>query len=86
MIVKVPMGPELKGLGMHSTNTLDYCIVLRGKMRLILETGSVDLEAGDVFVDRGVLHGSISLGDTPAVMACVLVPALPVGNCATIGA
>ena len=69
---------------MHATNTLDYCIILRGRMELVVETGSVILEAGDVFVDRGILHGARSLGDTPAVMVTILIPAEPVGNGATI--
>jgi quercetin dioxygenase-like cupin family protein len=84
MIVEVPMGPGLGGMGMHATDTLDYGIVVRGTMELVLETGSVVLNAGDVFVDRGVLHGARSLGDTPAVMAVVLVPAHPVGKGATV--
>jgi mannose-6-phosphate isomerase-like protein (cupin superfamily) len=84
MMVEVPLGPELGSMGMHATDTLDYCIVVRGRMELVLETGSVVLEAGDVFADRGVLHGARSLGETPAVMAVILVPAHPVGEGATV--
>lgn len=83
-IVEVPVGEGLGSLGMHATDTLDYCVIVRGRMEFVVETGSVILEAGDVMVDRGVMHGARSVGDTPAVMACVLVPAEPVGNGATI--
>jgi quercetin dioxygenase-like cupin family protein len=84
MMVEVPLGPGLGSMGMHATDTLDYCIVVKGRMELVLEAGSVTLEAGDVFADRGVLHGARSLGDTPAVMAVILVPAHPVGKGATV--
>lgn len=83
-IVEVPVGQGLGRLGIHATNTLDYCVIVRGRMELVVETGSVILEAGDVMVDRGVMHGARSVGDVPAVMACVLVPAEPVGKGATI--
>ena len=33
-------------------------------MELVVETGSVILEAGDLMVDRGVMHGARSVGDS----------------------
>lgn len=84
MIVEVQPGKGLGPMGMHATNTLDYCVIVRGRMELVLETGSVILEAGDVFVQRGVMHGARAIGDECAIMAVVLVPAEPVGNGATV--
>lgn len=39
------------------TNTLDYDTVLEGSCELMLETGSVELEAGDCVVIPGTVHG-----------------------------
>jgi hypothetical protein len=42
---------------MHRTDTLDYDVVLRGEVTLLLEDGEVVLRAGDSVVIPGVLHG-----------------------------
>lgn len=69
---------------MHATDTLDYIVVLKGRLELILETGSVELGPGDCVVDRGVIHAWRALGDEPAMSVGVLVPSTPVGAGATI--
>jgi len=61
----------------HATDTLDYVVVLRGRIELLLEAGSVELEAGDCVVDRGVAHAWRVLGDEPAMMAVAFMPAEP---------
>ena len=75
---------ESDGPYMHATDTLDYLIVIRGRVRLTVETGSVDLDPGDCIVDRGVIHGWEVLGDEPVIMATALMPAGPVASGATI--
>jgi len=43
--------------GMHTTDSVDYGILLEGTMRLELDDGEVvDLEAGDVVVQNGTRH------------------------------
>jgi quercetin dioxygenase-like cupin family protein len=76
MVVQVQPGSHPL---MHATNSIDYLIVLSGRILLKLETEEVTLEPGDLIVDRGVLHGWTALGDEPGVMACVMVPAEPLG-------
>ena len=61
----------------HSTDTLDYVVVLRGRIELQLETCSVELAAGDCVVDRGVNHAWRVLGDEPAMLAVAFLPAEP---------
>ena len=39
------------------TNTLDYDTVLEGSCELLLETGSVTLETGDMVMIPGTVHG-----------------------------
>lgn len=74
----------LMGPGMHATDTIDYVIVLKGRIEFSTETGKVELGAGDILVDRGVAHGWRALGDEPAMTAVVMLPANPIGEGATI--
>jgi len=41
---------------MHRTETVDYAVVLEGEITLILDEGEVELEAGDVVIQRGTSH------------------------------
>src|SRR3546814_12708345 len=70
---------------MHATNTLDYGILLSGRITLVTETGETKLEPGDLIVDRGVLHGWPNPGPGPAKMLFVNIDAAPVGGGATVG-
>lgn len=77
--------PDLGGEAfMHATDTLDYLVVISGEVVLVLETGEVTLRAGDLIVDRGVIHGWRNDGAVPAVYASVTIPALPVGPGRTV--
>jgi quercetin dioxygenase-like cupin family protein len=64
----------------HTTDTVDYVVVLKGRVRLELEAGFADLGPGDVVVDRGVKHSWLALGDEPAVMFAAVVRAVPLGT------
>ena len=64
--------------GMHKTATVDYIILLSGRVTMILDDGEVDLEPLDVVVQRGTNHAWINHGTEPAVLAGVLVAAEPV--------
>jgi mannose-6-phosphate isomerase-like protein (cupin superfamily) len=65
---------------MHATDTIDYLVMLSGAVVLVLETGEVTLRAGDLIVDRGVVHGWRNDGDVSAVFCSVTMPAHPVGK------
>jgi len=41
---------------MHRTRTLDYVVVIRGEVVLVLEDSEVTLRQSDVVVQRGTLH------------------------------
>jgi quercetin dioxygenase-like cupin family protein len=69
---------------MHATDTIDYLIVLSGRVTLVLETGEVDLGPGDFAVDRGVVHGWRNDHAEVCVCAVVNLPADPVGKGRTI--
>ncbi|CAN7301703.1 cupin domain-containing protein [Phenylobacterium sp. LjRoot219] len=72
------------GSFMHATDTLDFLVVVFGEVTLITETGETLLKAGDVLVDRGVMHGWRNDSDLPCRIVNVLLPAHPVGPGATV--
>jgi mannose-6-phosphate isomerase-like protein (cupin superfamily) len=58
---------------MHRTDSLDYLIVLSGRVRLFLEDGDVELGPGDAVVQRAEIHGWRNDGDEPCRAALVMV-------------
>ena len=65
---------------MHTTNTLDYGILLEGQVTLVLEAGEVVLRKGDLIIDRGVAHGWRNDGPEDALILWTIVDAKPVGK------
>ena len=63
--------------GFHTTNTIDYGIVVSGEIDMVLDDDAVHLEAGDCVVQRGTAHAWRNSGDAPCVMAFVLINAEP---------
>jgi quercetin dioxygenase-like cupin family protein len=76
--------PPGAGSPMHTTDTLDFLVVVSGEIVFITETGETRLRAGDVLVDRGAYHGWRNDGDQPCRIVNVLCPARPVGRGATV--
>lgn len=62
----------------HKTSTIDYIVVMKGEIDAIVDTGEVRLKEGDVFVQRGTVHSWSVKGDTPCVIAAILLDAVPV--------
>ncbi len=58
---------------MHKSHTLDYIVLLKGRVRLILDNDEVDLKPFDVVIQRGTNHAWTNLGDEPALMLGVLL-------------
>jgi mannose-6-phosphate isomerase-like protein (cupin superfamily) len=75
-----PNSPAL----MHATDTIDYLVILSGRVTLVLEEGEADLGPGDFVVDRGVLHGWRNDHAERCVAVAVNLPAHPVGNGRTV--
>ncbi|TWT13603.1 cupin domain-containing protein [Reyranella sp. CPCC 100927] len=59
--------------GMHETPTVDYALVLAGTIIAIMETGELEMNAGDVLVQRGTMHAWANRSSQPARMAFVLI-------------
>ena len=64
---------------MHATNTVDYIVILSGECVIVTETGETKLKAGDVFIDRGILHAWRNDAREPCRIVGVLCPSHPVG-------
>ena len=61
--------------GMHTTDTVDYALVLSGEIWALMDDGETLLRAGDTLVQRGTNHAWSNRGDRPCLVAFVLVSA-----------
>ena len=64
----------------HATDSIDYITVISGEVVFVTQTGETTVRAGDVLVDRGIVHAWRNDSDADAVATIVAVPALPVGK------
>jgi mannose-6-phosphate isomerase-like protein (cupin superfamily) len=65
----IPLRDPRRGPGMHAHNTIDFVVVVSGRVRLMLEDGHVDLAAGDAVVQRGTWHAWHNPWQEPCVIA-----------------
>jgi mannose-6-phosphate isomerase-like protein (cupin superfamily) len=61
---------------MHRTDSVDYAIVLRGEITMLLDDSEVHLKAGDVLIQRGTNHAWSNRGKETCLIAFVLVDAV----------
>jgi len=59
--------------GMHATKTIDYIIVLKGDVNLILDECEVSLKPFDVVIQRATSHAWSVYGDEPGLFLAVLI-------------
>jgi mannose-6-phosphate isomerase-like protein (cupin superfamily) len=68
---------ERENPGMHTTDTIDYDIVISGEVWLELDDGQeVRLEPGDCVVQNGTRHAWHNRSDQPVTLAVVLIGAI----------
>jgi len=70
--VRVP-GDDPARPGMHATDTLDFMIVLHGRIVLGLDDGEHHLAAGDTVIQRGTDHRWRVEGDEPCTYLVVML-------------
>ena len=58
---------------MHKTKTIDYIILLKGDVTLILDEEEVKINPFDVVVQRGTNHAWVNNGSEPALLIAVLI-------------
>lgn len=67
---------EPEGNGMHTTDTIDFEVVLEGEVWLELDNGATaHLRAGDCVVQNGTRHAWHNRGSVPARLALFIVGA-----------
>ncbi|MEO7598318.1 MAG: cupin domain-containing protein [Opitutus sp.] len=68
---------EENGSGMHTTDTVDYLIILSGAVHLELDDGrTVQLKSGDCIIQNGTRHAWKNVSREPCVIALVMVGAV----------
>lgn len=65
--------PPGTSIPLHAAEQIDYIVVVRGSVTLILENGAVDLHQGDTVVQCGNKHGWNNRSEEPCVLAVVAV-------------
>jgi len=70
--LRVP-GDDPARPGMHTTDTLDYVVVIDGEIVLGLDDGDHRLGPGDVVVQRGTAHRWRVVGDQPCTYGVVML-------------
>jgi len=58
---------------MHKTDTIDYIILLKGDVTLLLDEDEVTLKPHDAVVQRGTNHAWVNNGNEPALLIAVLI-------------
>ena len=64
---------EGKHPGMHTTQTVDYAIVLEGEIYAVMDEGEALMRAGDVLIQRGTNHAWANRSSKTARIAFVLI-------------
>lgn len=59
--------------GMHTTDTIDYAIMLQGELVAIMDEDETVLRAGDVLIQRGTNHAWANRSSEMARIAFVLI-------------
>lgn len=72
-IATYPPGAEV---GEHSTETLDYIVVISGQLTLLIAGQEITLDPGDTVVQQGTPHGWANRGDVPCAVAAILLSAV----------
>ena len=62
----------------HRTDSIDYAVVISGRIDMDLDGTVVTVKQGDVLVQRGTIHNWINRYDEPCVIAFALIDAKPV--------
>jgi hypothetical protein len=74
--VRAALGVDMADDGMHGHPTLDYEVVLSGKIDLMLDSGeTVTLTPGTMLMMAGVAHAWRNVYDEPCIFATVTVGA-----------
>ncbi|MDH3241433.1 MAG: cupin domain-containing protein [Alphaproteobacteria bacterium] len=57
----------------HRTDTLDYVLVVKGRLLMTLDNEKTELGPGDMVIMRGTAHSWRNVGDETCIVAFVLI-------------
>ncbi len=57
----------------HRTDTLDYVLVIKGRLQMKLDKDETELGPGDMVIMRGTAHSWRNVGDEVCIVAFVLI-------------
>jgi quercetin dioxygenase-like cupin family protein len=75
-VFRLAVYPPGASIDIHSTQTVDYLVVISGELTLILEDREIVLRAGDTIVQQSTPHGWANRAETECLVAAVLLTAL----------
>lgn len=58
---------------MHRTDSVDYAVVVSGRIKMLMDDSEVVVNAGDVVIQRGTNHAWSNQFSEPCVIAFVLI-------------
>ena len=64
-----------RAAGMHTTDTIDYAILLQGELTAVLDTDETVMKAGDILIQRGTRHAWVNRSGAVARICFVLTDA-----------
>lgn len=73
-------GNEITPLAFHTTNSIDYAIVLKGEIWAVMDADETLLKQGDVLIQRGTHHAWSNRSDEPALLAFILIGGTPAAH------
>ena len=62
-----------RNAAMHETDTIDYIILLKGDVTLVLDEEEIKVNPHDIVVQRGTNHAWVNNGTEPALLIAVLI-------------
>ncbi len=75
-----PIPQDWTRYNLHSTDSVDYCYVLSGKITCIVGEHHINLSEGDFLVQIGPEHTWINDHDEPCYMFCIMIGIKPSGQ------
>ena len=63
--------------GWHTTDTIDYVVVLKGEVYFLMDEEDILLKAGDMLVIRGVRHAWVNRSTEPCILGGAMIGAKP---------
>lgn len=72
---RIERKPEHRHHGMHRTESIDFALILKGEIDMLVDDDEVHLKEGDVLIQLGNNHAWVNRSGAPCIIAFVLIGA-----------